>query len=172
VAEATGLSRQVFSLDARLFKNSLQKLYGQIYDLWLQYGPDELYVAVTGGNPVQVTREQLRNDLVIVPNGEFTLLSRTLEQQRAFAILELAIGDQSGATNPYEAWRNYLLKVDPKASQRILNTPEMFQRIQQLRLQAAEQEFARKAVIAGRTGNGQSQVRRGVGESAAMTEGP
>lgn len=150
VSEAVSLAKQIFSLDARLFKASLQRLYSQLFALELQYGPEDVWVQVTGGERLSLTKEQITGDLVIVPNGEFTLLSRTLEQQRAFAILELAVKDQSGALNTYEAWRNYLLKVDPKASQRIMAKPDEYAQIQRLKIEAQQAEIQQKLALAGR----------------------
>jgi hypothetical protein len=163
ISEVVSLSKQVFSLDARLFKNSLQKLYYQIFALWMQYGPEEVWVNVTGGPPVKISKEQINHAFVLVPNGEFTLLSRTLEQQRAGRLLDAAISDTSGAINTYKAWENYLLKTDPRAAKRILNDEQTYQRIQQFRMQQAELEFQKKLQVAGRPTTGSPSVSTGGG---------
>ena len=150
VNEVVGMSKQIFSLDARLFKNSLQKMYDMILDLFLQYGPEEVWVSVTGGERLKLTRSQIQGDVIIVPNGEFTTLSRTVEENKRFQMLQLALSDQSGATNAYAAWQWYLSYSDPKGAKRILNPPEVYQQIQQQIQQARQLEIQQKMALAGR----------------------
>lgn len=162
VSEVVALGRQVFSYDARLFNNSLQKMYDQIFDLWMQYGPDEVWVGATGSPPFKLTREQILGNFVMTPNGEISLLSRTVEVNQALQQLQIALSDQSGAVNQYEFWVNYLYKADPKMAKKGLNTREQFAATQQQRFQQQQaelqQKFQRDAVVAGRTPNpGQGQ---------------
>ncbi|UOF78253.1 portal protein [Caudoviricetes sp.] len=141
VSETVSLGRQLFSLDARLFKNTLQKMYDQIFDLWLQYGPDEVWVTVTGGSqPIRLTRQQIQGNMVIVPNGEYTLLSRTMEQQRLFSVLQMALNDQSGALDLYNAWQEYMLKLDPRLAKRVLIPREQWEQQQVMKLQMQQQQ--------------------------------
>jgi len=151
VSEVVNLGRQVFSFDARLFKDFLMDLYDQIFELWIQYGADEVYVKVTGSEePLKLTKADLIGNFIIVPNGQISLLSRTLEEQRAFALLELSAKDTSGAIDQYNAWENYLLKADPRASKRILRSRESFDQIQAMKMKQEQAEHEKKLEVAGR----------------------
>lgn len=162
-SEMVSQGRQIFSLEARLFKNSLQEMYDQIYELLMQYGDEVTYVRVVGeeknttpgGIPIpahlRLSKEQLRGNFVIVPNGEFTLLSRTLEEQRDMDLLQLALQDNSGAINQLEFWRHALRKKDPRLAKKGLRTDQEFQQIQQMQQQMANFEFQKKMAVAGRT---------------------
>lgn len=174
VSEVVNLGKQVFSFDARLFKGSLHNLYDQVFELWIQYGPDEIEIKVTGENSLsKIKKADIIGNFIIVPNAEFSILSRTLEQQRAFAILQQAIADTSGATNQYKAWENYLLKVDPRAAKRILNDEETFKKIQEIQQEERKLEVENKKQIAGRSpgksggGLGGNIVSQGGGSQVA-----
>ena len=150
VSEMVSLGKQVFSFDARLFKDALHKLYDQIFELWIQYGPNNVEVKVTGGQPISLTKMDIIGNFEIVPSGEFTLLSRTLEVQRAFADLQLALQDNSGAIDKYAAWENYFRKANPRATKRLLNTREEYEQMQQMIQQAQAQQQAFELAKAGR----------------------
>ena len=168
------LGRQVFSFDARLYKDSLFEEYDQIFELWMQYGDDEVWVKATGDNqPRRLTKQEMRGNFVVVPNGDISLLSRTLEQQRAFAMLELATKDQSGALDVYNAWENYLLKADPRAAKRLLRGRQQFEQIQNMRLQMEQQEHQKKLEVAGRTPSANvGGVRLGQTQSGLFSGNP
>lgn len=175
VSEMVSMAKQIFSLDARLFKASLQRMYYQIFALEMQYGPDEYWIRTTGSpKPVATPKEQLEGDYAILPNGEFSLLARTLEVDRARQIVELAIKDQSGAIDPYEAWQNYFLKFDPRASKRVLAKREVYQQIQQMQMQMKQAEITQKLALAGRIpatgGNGAAAGPSG--SSPGASQGP
>jgi len=150
ISELTSMGKQVFSFDSRLFKDSLTKLYDQVFELWIQFGPDQVEVRITGSQPIVLTKQDILGNFVIVPSGDFTVLSRTLEVQKAFSELQLALGDTSGAIDQYAAWENYLIKSDPRGSKRILRSREEFQQIQQQQQAAQQQAIEDKKVIAGR----------------------
>lgn len=150
VSEVVSLGKQMFSLDARMFKNALQKQYNQIFDLILQYGPDEMWVSVTQDEPLHLTREQIQGDFIIVPTGDFTLLSRTLEVQQLFGILQQALGDKSGAIDAYRVWQEYLAKVNPRIAKKVMRNPEEYQQFQQMLQQQQMLEVENKKAIAGR----------------------
>lgn len=162
VSEMVNLGKQLFSFDSMLFKDSLFELYDQIFELWMQYGPDDVYVAVTGQEqPLHLTKQQLRGNFVIVPSGEITLLARTLAEQKAFALLELATKDQSGAIDQYNAWENYLIKFAPRESKRMLRDRQQFEAIQNMRIQMEREEHEKKLEVAGRK-SAQSQPPGGI----------
>jgi len=150
VSEVVSLGKQIFSFDARLFKDSLYKLYSQIFALWTQYGPNVAEVRVTGKKPLQVSKMDLRGRFNIVPTGDFTLLARTLEVQKSFSELQLALTDQSGAMDKYAAWERYLRKSDPKNVERLLNTREEYDQTQQLIAQQQQQQQQFELEKAGR----------------------
>ena len=103
-----------------------------------------------------------------MPNGEITLLSSTLEVQRAFAMLELAVKDESGAIDKYNAWENYMLKADPRASKRLLNPRQVYEQIQQLKMEQEQIEHVKKLETAGRAPAGTS-IRLGQPASGAFS---
>jgi hypothetical protein len=170
VSEVVNLGKQVFSFDARLYKDFLMDLYDQIFELWIQYGADEMYVKVTGSEePLHLTKQDIIGNFIIVPNGQISLLSRTLEEQRAFALLELAAKDVSGAIDQYNAWENYLLKADPRASKRILRSRESFEQLQMVKMKQEEMEHEKKLEAAGRAPTG---IRLGQPQTGEMSATP
>lgn len=150
VSEMVSLGRQVFSFDARLFKDSLVKLYDQIFELWIQYGPDQMEIKATGSEPIVLTKMDIIGNFDIVPSGEFTLLSRTMEVQRAFADLQLAVNDTSGAVDKYNAWEIYFRKANPKNTKRLLRTREQYEQIQAIQQQQQMLQNQYELVKAGR----------------------
>jgi hypothetical protein len=143
VSEMVSLGKQVFSFDARLFKDSLHSLYDQIFELWMQYGPDTVEVRITGEQPLSLTKMDLIGNFNIVPSGEFTMLSRTLDVQRSFADLQLALNDTSGALDQYNAWELYLRQSNPRDTKRLLRPREQFEQIQVIKQkqQVLDQKF-------------------------------
>ena len=150
VSEMVSVGKQIFSFDARLFKDALHKLYDQIFELWIQYGPNKAEIQITGSSPLVVSKLDIIGNFNIVPSGEFTLLARTLEVQRAFAELQLALTDQSGAIDKYNAWDNYLRKSNPKNTQRLLRTREQYEQIQQMQQEAQMMNMQFELAKAGR----------------------
>ena len=167
VGETVAMGRQIFSLDARMFKNSLQELCDQVFELEMQYGDEEVWIRVTVGekelgevqtgqaDPAETGMKRLRKadmrgNFVLVPNGEFTLLSRIMEQEKAFKILELSMQDQDGVTNKREAWINALLCLAPKAAKRIVNSDAEYAAFQKAKSEAQQAETFQKLAVAGR----------------------
>jgi len=151
VSEVVSMSKQLFSYDARLFKDALHKLYDQIFELWIQYGPDIVEVSITGLQPLSIKKTDILGNFALVPSGEFTLLSRTLDVQRSFANMQLAVQDTSGAIDKYNAYEAYFRKADPRSVQRLLRPREQYEQIQQMQMQAQLQEQQFELAKAGRT---------------------
>ena len=156
VSEMVSMGKQIFSFDGRLFKDALHKLYDQVFELWIQYGPNQAEVRATGSQPLVVSKLDVIGNFNIVPSGDFTMLSRTLEVQRAFAELQLALTDNSGAIDKYHAWENYFRKSDPRNTQLLLNSREQYMQIQQMQQEEAKRQQAFELAKAGR-GPGVSQ---------------
>lgn len=178
VNEAAALGRQIFSFDIRLFKDSLSQMYDQIFELWVQYGPLQDEIKITGGifeevegpdgqmeQKLVTTKKLKKSDIVgnfvIVPSSDYSMLSRTFEQQRAFAELELSLKDTSGAIDKYNALQDYFLKIDPKGAQRKLRSRSEFEKIQRQQFEAQQQAIQDKKEIAGRPTATQAAVKMG-----------
>ncbi len=65
--------------------------------------------------------------------------------------MELAVKDESGAVDQYNAWENYLLKADPRAAKRILRDRKQYDQIQQLKQEQQEAEHQKQLEVAGRS---------------------
>jgi len=147
---------QVFSLDGRIFQEAVKELFEQTWALWLQYGPDDVWVRVMNEtNPLapnqptfsgmNVSKNEIRGNFDIRPGGRIEGTNPVLEAQEALANLQMFKGDPY--INQKELRLNYLRKMDGKLANRLMLPDQM--------VQAGLQ--ARQAMMAGDKGKDQIQ---------------
>lgn len=121
--EAT--SGAIQSMDLLVFQNQAADLYYQIDCLYYQFGDDEEEIAITGQQPVRITRKETQGKFNIVPNGRLDNSNPFLRSQKSLARLQMFTND------PYirqDALRKlYLDDDDIRISQQLLKTPEEMQ---------------------------------------------
>ena len=81
---------QAISHRVEVVQGGMKKVYGQIWDLWNQWGDETVYTRVTGGQFRRKTRVEIQRDYNIVPIGTVLTTDPEIEKQRAqerFSIL-------------------------------------------------------------------------------------
>jgi len=127
VQSIQSLQAQIHSLDARIFQDAMSKIYKQIWALWWQFGPDTIWTRVTGQpRPKAVTKEDIKGQFDIIPNGKVSNTNPVLEAQKALVRLQQFAG--SPFINQYELHKDYLQKDDEKLSRRLLLPPEQIKK--------------------------------------------
>lgn len=133
VAAVTGVADTVFSADAILFQRSMAKVHRQLWQLIMEFGPDEEFFRVTGE---QVPRTALRADLNrnfdIAPAGTPETTSRAVALQNAGRALELALQDQAGILKLDAVYRHYFDLLDRNLSKLVVRSDQELQLMQAL----------------------------------------
>lgn len=96
--------QQVFSLDADLFTQQFSELFNWIYDLWCQYGDEEVafgYFGQNGYENLKMTREEVQGKYKITVRGNDQNTNPVVKQQKASFILQDAYQSfQMGIVGP------------------------------------------------------------------------
>lgn len=74
---------ETLSYRAAVLQLGLRDVYNMVWDLWNQWGPDEVYMRVTGGPMRRMSKAELRGDFSISPVGSITTTDPQAEAQRA-----------------------------------------------------------------------------------------
>lgn len=113
--------QQVFSLDAEMFRNSMEELFNWVWDLWCQFGSDYYefsYFGKEGWEPIRLTREEVQGKWKITVRGNDQNTNPQVRQQKAQTILQMVgnpIALQSGVVTPQnlgEAYKRVLQELD------------------------------------------------------------
>lgn len=143
VSAVTSQVETVFGGDAQLFQSAMQRVHRQLWYLWLDLGPEEVYINVTGEEqPLLIRKADIDKDFDIVPAGTPANTNRTLAQQRALQMLQFFINDQTGLINKRRLYKAYFDTVDHTLGRLILRSEQeaaLIQRAQAL-MQATEGE--------------------------------
>jgi len=110
--------QQVFSLDADLFRESFEKLFNWIWDLWCQYGADSYefaYFGREGYQPIKLTKEEIQGKYSIKVRGNDQNTNPQTRIQKAQAVYTLTQNQallQMGVVKPHHAAAivDYMLK--------------------------------------------------------------
>lgn len=155
-------ARSVMGLRGALFQKMLQEIYDEFFDLWQTYGPDEVYVRVTGEEPLMMTKEDLQGDFMFIVTGAIGEDDPELKAQKAMARLQLLspflqnpqMMGMEYELNAGELVMDYLEHDDIRAARRIVRkrTP---QEIAQLK-QEQEQQTAIQGMLTGARAAGAS----------------
>jgi hypothetical protein len=120
----------------------LREIYGEFFDLWMTYGPEEVSLRVTGAPPVSVSREDLQGDYQFIVSGAIGEDDPALKAQKAMTRLQLLMQIQAAGglgdeyeLNLAEATLDVLETEDVRAARRIIRkrSPQEVQQIQQER---------------------------------------
>lgn len=133
---------ETLSFRAEIMQLAMKDIYGQLWDLWNQWGPESIYVRVTGSQYTRMTKEEIRGDFNIVPVGTVTTTDPVIESQRALARLQalLQVVAAAGPTGLIEweidlgeALARYLQRDNQLDALAVMRrrSPEQIQAIQQ-----------------------------------------
>lgn len=102
--EITAIQRsasETLSFRAEILQLGMKEIYGMIWDLWNQWGPEEVWIKVTENAPYKrMTKEDIRGDFNIIPVGTVSTTDPEAERQRALFRLQTLV--QISATVPPE----------------------------------------------------------------------
>lgn len=139
-------SRRSLSLRGTLWQKMFQEVYHEMFDLWTVFGPPEVWINVTGGEPIRLTKEELQGQFIFQLTGTIGERDPVLETQTALARLQTLIQIASLGIIPPEfdlnmgvALQDWLEKSDARLARRILRIRSL-QEVQQI--QAEQQRKA------------------------------
>lgn len=144
-------ARQALSMRGHLFKAGMQALADAFFDMHMEYGDDEVWIAVTESEPIKLTREDLQGNYTfqIVPTiGEQDSALEAEKKLRRLQILMQA--KQAGLEDTFrinlgEALIDYLESEDLRSARRIIE-PMSEEEIAALRQRQAQiQDMAARA---------------------------
>jgi hypothetical protein len=129
-------SSQLQSMDLLVWQMQMAEVYFQIDSLYDQFGDEEEYVAITGEQPMKVTRKEVQGRFNRVPNGRLDNSNAVLRANKAFSVMQIFRGDPD--IDQVELKRWYLSEVDDKMARRLLISPKQ-------KMQMAQQAEKQKA---------------------------
>jgi hypothetical protein len=144
IQAAVQLAASTASFDAILFQLSMRDLHLMVWDLWMEYRPNEVSYKVHGIDPdqpeklVTIKKADIAGHYALVPTGTIANTNRALELSSAREALSFFAPDQTGFVNKLELFRWYLSLLDYRRARKILNTPDQASELQTLRQAAAE----------------------------------
>jgi hypothetical protein len=128
-----------------------------MYDLWMLWGDPQVYIELTGGVPVKLTKEEMQGQFELVPTGTIGEQDPQMETQKALARIQLYMQAKSSGLLGDEwqidlgqALLDWAEKDDVRAAKRILrkSTPEEMQAMQQARQQAMQAQQQQEMQLA------------------------
>lgn len=127
---------QVFSLDLSHFTNSFSEIFQKIYELWVQYGPDEYEFNYFGdklrqGETLKVSREELQGKYIIKVRGNDQNTNPAVKMQKAQQVLAAVTNPlliQTGVVDPVKianGMKRFFEAMDIENYEEIINvTPQ------------------------------------------------
>lgn len=157
----------VFSLDGQLFQKVMKRVYDQVWQLWMQYGPEDVEFRVEGQpNPISVTKDRLRGHYDIIPAGQIGQINRQAEiQRKTQKLLMYAQIPQVAALIKFDALVRQIERLDdPISADQIVKTPQEIQQEQQMAMQQQQAPMPLSQALQGiqqhqKAGNGSKPVQ-------------
>lgn len=138
VEAVTSQIGNVFSQDAALFQSSMAKVHSQLWQLWVEFGPDEEYFRVLGEEqPRVIKKHEIDRNFDIYPAGTPANTNKALALSRAREYLQFFGPDQTGLINKQMLYKNYFDLTDRNLAKLIVRSEEEAMAVQQI-LQAAK----------------------------------
>ena len=132
------------TMDTILFQLSMRELHTMIWQLFLDLGPEEVFIRVPGQDPStnepelkRIKKADIRKKFKLMPVGSIANTNRALQLANAREAMSLFINDPSGYIDPYYLRQWYLYLLDPRWGRKILNPPNRAEELRILRQAAA-----------------------------------
>lgn len=133
VQAVTSTSDSVFSADAILFQRSMAAVHRQLWQLIMEFGPDEEFFRVTGEEvPRTARRGELDRNYDISPAGTPETTSRSIALRNATQAMQLALQDPSGVLDLAAAYRYFFDLLDRNLSKVVVRSTQEAQAMQLL----------------------------------------
>lgn len=138
VEAVTAQIGNVFSQDATLFQASMAEVHRQLWQLWLEFGPEQEFFRVTGEEQPRLARKQeINRDFDIYPAGTPANTNKALALARAREMIQLFAQDATGLIDKYRLFKNYMDLTDRNFSKLVVRKPEEASAVQAI-MQAAQ----------------------------------
>lgn len=76
-------AQEVLGYRAQIMQIGMKEVYGMLWSLWQQWGPESVWITITGKRMLKVTKADIRGDFDIVPSGTIDNIDPRLEAQKA-----------------------------------------------------------------------------------------
>jgi hypothetical protein len=133
-------SKQSLSLRGIELQTLLREVFDEFFDLWHTHGPEDVYVRVTGEQPVEISKEDLQGDYLFLVTGSIGEDDPALKAAKALTRVQLlaqiaqggGLGDEY-ELNMAEAIMDWLEHDDPRSAKRIIRkrSPEEVAQLRQ-----------------------------------------
>lgn len=144
VNAAVQLAASTASLDTILFQLQMREVHELIWELWLEFRPNEVSYKVLGTDPnsnepqlTTVKKSEINQKFRLFPTGTIANTNHALELSNAREAMQFFLNDQSGFVNGYELRKWYTGLLDYRIARRLINPPQQAQELQTLRQAAA-----------------------------------
>lgn len=126
VATIQNLSDSIFGLDAKLFQEAFSKSLNKIFQLWIEFGPPEIFFRVEGREmPLTMTRAELDKNYDISASGTPANTQRAILLRNIEQILPLALqAGESGLIDIGELFKQYFRLIEFPLAEKIIRDTE------------------------------------------------
>jgi len=125
VSAITQLAQNVFGLDARMFQVSMARSFRKIWQLWLEYGPEETFFRVSGEQQPRLAKKSEISRLYdITPAGTPSSTNKSFLMASMERVLQIIITDQSGRFDVGALLEAYFKLIDFNLAKMVVRTQE------------------------------------------------
>ena len=134
VGAIAAMSSQNTAMDLLVFQDQMKDLYFQLDSLYYQFGDEVEELAITGAQPMRISRQEIRGKFNIVPNGKVNDADPTARTNQAQVLFQMLVNDPFIRQDKLR--KLFLDNMDTKISQLLLKTPQEMQQAQIGQVQA------------------------------------
>lgn len=125
--QVAGIADKSEGYRTTLFMLGMQRVMNQLWALEQQYGPKEIFMQVTGMEPIYLTKKEIQGKFVVIPRGTVVNSSPQMEAQKVLSNLgvlaqfaPLVMNDPRYKIDVGKALSDFLQLSDPLMAQRII----------------------------------------------------
>jgi hypothetical protein len=108
--------------DLVIFQIGMNKIYQQLWNRWLQYGPETLSIQKADGSASTIEKEEIRRRFRLKPTGNIG--NSSISKRKKDALVRLALYKDDPYINQYELRRQALELDDERVAEVLLLTGE------------------------------------------------
>lgn len=109
IEQVAALGQQALSISINRFQRGMKEVYDMIWDLWIQFGPEEVFVPMSGGAVHKMSKYEIAGNFDLVPTGTIGNSNPGQEAQRALTRVQTILQlKQQGA----EAMSGHAFELD------------------------------------------------------------
>ena len=108
--------------DVTIFQIGANKIYQQLYNRWLQYGPETIQIQKSDGSMQTIEKEEIRRRFALKPTGN--LGNSSTQKRKKDSMMRFAAFKDDPMINQYELRRQLLENDDERCSEVLLLTQD------------------------------------------------